>query len=183
MLKACALVSSLSTPLLVAGCMSLPPGETAVTPGTSVASWQMPWQLDPIWPQSVAHGETTTRTYVPGTGYVRGTPTALASVGRPLPKGPEPNHTVETCRQTVAGEAAKFGARQVEAASAGRESIDAKGNYVAPVLIRVNYLRGGHYEVREAVMTCIVDRNEKIVDAYAAGSRHRVEIDAGKADG
>jgi hypothetical protein len=117
------------------------------------------------------------------TGYVRGTPTALASIGRPLPAGPEPNHTVETCRQTVAGEAEKLGARQVEAASAGRERIDAKGNYVAPVLIRVNYLRGGRYEVREAVLTCIVDHNEKIVDAYAAGSRRHAEIGAGNTNG
>ncbi len=173
MLKFMTILPGLALPLLVGGCYSVSPEGQVQPPNSSVASWQMPWQLDPISRQSVARGERIARAYVPGTGYVRGTRQALASVGHELPVGPGPNRTVETCRQTVAGEAEKIGAKQVEAVSAGPEHVDAKGHYVAPVLIRVNYARHGGHEVREAVLTCIVDQNDKIVDAFA-GSRRRV---------
>jgi len=39
--------------------------------------------------------------------------------------------------------------------------------FLGPVLLRVNYRRGGAYEIRLSALTCIVDRHNKIVDAYS----------------
>lgn len=168
MLKHIAILSSLSLPLFTAGCFNTASNEVS---GASVASWQMPWQLDPISRRSAAYGERIFTAYVPGAGRVRGTRQALASIGHALPQGPGPNRTVETCRRTVAGAAARYGGKQVEAASAGPDHLDAQGDYAGRVLIRVNYRRPWGYEVREAVLTCIVSPTDKIVNAYAAGSR------------
>lgn len=136
----------------------------AAAPNASAASWQMPWQISPA---SAASQAETTLVYVPQTGYVRGTPEALASLGTPLRAASGPNRTVEACREVVLSEAAKIGAREVEAVSAGPHRRDAKGRYVGPVHMRITYARLGGYEVREATMTCLVDRNGKIVDAFA----------------
>ena len=116
---------------------------------------------------SAANGEQTTYALVPQTGIVRGTPTAIAAIGRPLLASAEPNRTVTPCRDTVQGEAIKAGARDVEAVSAGAEHVDRKGHYFAPVKMRITYSSLGIYEVREATLTCIVDRQGKIVDAYS----------------
>ncbi len=165
--KHIAILSGLSLPLLTAGCFSTGSNELA---GKSVASWQMPMQLRPI--SRKTQGERIFTSKVAGVGMVRGTRQALASVGHALPQGPGPNRTVDTCRKTVAGATADYGeAKEVEAASVGPDHIDARGDYVGRVLVRVDYVRPWGYEVREAVLTCIVDPNEKIVDAYAAGSR------------
>ena len=138
-------------------------------PGTgqnpSAASCQMPRQLQPIGSGGTAEG--TVRTFLPQTGWVRGTPDAVASVGTPLEAARGPNRTVDTCRSVVESEAQKIGAREVEAVSAGRHRLNGKGQYVAPVLMRITYARPDGYEVRQARMTCIVDRQGKIVDAFA----------------
>ena len=169
MLKHIAILSGLSLPLFTAGCFDTASNQVA---GASVATWQMPSQLVPR--RSAVPGERIFSANVPGIGMVRGTRQALASIGHALPPGPGPNRTVETCRRTVAGAAARYGGRQVEAASAGPDHLDARGDYVGPVLIRINYRRPWGYDVREAVLTCVVDRNDKIVDAYAASSRRKV---------
>lgn len=136
-------------------------------PNSSAATWQMPWQLSPIASGSAANGEETTYAIVPQTGIVRGTPAAIAAIGRPLLASAEPNRTVVPCRDTVQGEARKAGARDVEAVSAGPERLDRKGQYFAPVKMRITYASLGIYEVREATLTCIVDRKGNIVDAYS----------------
>lgn len=136
-------------------------------PNTSAATWQMPWQLSPMTAASEARGEEGILVYVPQTGYVRGTRTALASLGSPLQKASGPNRTVEACRSVVQSEATKIGARDVEAVSAGAHRRNSKGQYVAPVHMRITYARLGGYEVRDALLTCIVDAKGKIVDAFA----------------
>lgn len=132
---------------------------------TSAATWQMPWQISPITGASEQREETVPA-FVPESGFVRATPQTMASIGKPLEPRPGPNFTVETCRDTVLSEAKKVGARDVEAVSAGAHHRDAKGNYVAPVLIRITYASLITYSVREATLTCIVDRDRKIVDAF-----------------
>lgn len=134
-------------------------------PNSSAATWRMPWQISPITVASQQR-EDTVLAFVPETGFVRATPRTMASVGQPLAPQPGPNFTVEACRDTVAAEAKKVGARDVEAVSAGAQRRDAKGNYVAPVLVRITYASSMSYEVREATLTCIVDRKRKIVDAF-----------------
>lgn len=135
-------------------------------PNSSAASWQMPWQLSPSNPFSTAKGDETILVWVPETGYVQGTPTVLASLGKPLQEAPGPNRTVAPCRDVVLGEADKVGAREVEAVSAGPQKHDRKGHIFAPVHMRITYAKLGSYEVRDATLTCIIDRKGKIVDAY-----------------
>lgn len=134
-------------------------------PGTSVPTWHMPWQLNPISKSSPGR-ERIFKAYVKGTGTVRGTRTALRSIGHPLPRARGLNRTVRACSAVVSSEARKIGGKQIEAASAGRDHVNAKGHYVGNVLFRINYRRHHHYEVREAMLTCVVDRHLKIVDAF-----------------
>jgi hypothetical protein len=136
-------------------------------PNTSAATWRMPWQVSPVSAASQAQGEQTIVSWVPETGYVRGTPRALASLGTPLRAVPGPNRTVDACRGVVESEAMKIGARTVEAASAGPHRRNAQGHYAAPVRMRITYAMPGGFEVREATMTCIVDARGNIVDARA----------------
>ena len=79
---------------------------------------------------------------------------------------PGPNRTVEPCRAMVQVEAKRLGARALEAVSAGPHRRNPKGEWVAPVRMRVTYPRPDGYEVKEATMTCIVDRENKIVEAF-----------------
>ena len=136
-------------------------------PNSSAAAWQMPWQILPLGAAPEQASETIVLSFVPQTGFVRGTAAALASLGRPLEAAGGPNRTVDTCRQTVWSEASKSGAKEVEAVSAGAEQRSRKGDYFAPVRMRVTYQRPSGWEVRESTLTCIVDQRGKIVDAYA----------------
>ena len=140
--------------------------DAPAAPDTSAATWQMPWQIAPIGPASAAAGEQTIMSMVPGTGLVKGTTTALQSIGQPLPVVPGRNRTVDTCRATVMSEAGKAGMKQVEAVSAGADKTDKKGDYFAPVRFRITYETPMMYEVREATMICVVNRKGAIVDAY-----------------
>ena len=153
-----ALISALAGPALAQ--------DAAAAPDTSAATWQMPWQIAPIGPASAAAGEQTIMSLVPGTGLVKGTYTALQSIGQPLPEVPGRNRTVDTCRAVVMSEAGKAGMKQVEAVSAGADKTDKKGDYFAPVRFRITYDRPMMYEVREATMICVVNRKGAIVDAY-----------------
>ena len=144
----------------------VPAVQARPAPNSSAAAWQMPWQLMPLGAAPEQDGETIVLSYVPQLGFVRGTSSTLASIGRPLATRDGPNRTVETCRQTVWSEASKSGATEVEAVSAGIEQRDRKGDFFAPVRMRVTYQRPSGWEVRESTLTCIVDRGGKIVDAY-----------------
>lgn len=139
----------------------------AEPPDTSAASWQMPWQISPATSASKAQGEETVLAYVPNTGYVRGRPEVVASIGTPMTPAPGTNRTVEACRDVVESEASKIGAREVEAASAGPHRRNRRGHYEGPVRMRITYATSNGFEVREATMTCIVDARGKIVDAKA----------------
>lgn len=142
------------------------PQAVAQAPSSSAATWQMPWEIMPLGAAPEGAGEAIILSWVPQTGMVRGTSAALAGLGRPLEPMPGPNRTVDTCRDVVSGEATKSGAREVEAVSAGQERRDRKGDYFAPVRMRITYNRPSGWEVREATLTCIVDKRGKIVDAY-----------------
>jgi hypothetical protein len=125
------------------------------------ATWQ---QLLVATREPQAQDEKSVLAYYPQIGFVRGTRTVLARLGIPLEPAPGPNRTVEACREAVWREAAKLGARDIEAVSAGPERRNEKGQFVGPVRLRITYykLLGG-YEVREATLTCIVDPEGKFV--------------------
>ena len=131
---------------------------------TSAAGWRMPTQISPR-EASQAGGEETVTVWVPQTGLVRGTRSAVAGLGTPLQPAPGRNRAVEACRKVVQAEAAKLGAREVEAVSAGPERRNDKGQFVGPVRVRITYARPSGTEVRTADMTCVVDAKGRIVDA------------------
>lgn len=130
----------------------------------SPASWKMPVQIAPV--SADANGEPTVLSWVPDTGFVRATPATLASFGRPLAEVAGRNRTVEACRGGVEAEAAKLGAKDVEAASGGPDRTARDGRIFAPVRVRITYARQTGYEVRETTMTCVIDRRGTLVDAY-----------------
>lgn len=126
----------------------------------------MPWQIRPIGYESGARRERIVEAFVPETGRVRGTRAAIATIGQPLRPARGRNRTVNACRATVASEAAKLGAKEVEAASAGRERRTAARHYVAPVKFRITYKVGRKYDVRFTVLRCVVDRKGALLSAY-----------------
>ncbi|WP_128560654.1 hypothetical protein [Methylobacterium crusticola] len=129
----------------------------------------MPWQLTPASQASVAQGENTIVSYVPGYGFMRGTMQALRFIYTPLPVGRGRNETVDACQTVVASAAAALGAVRVEASSAGPQTRTPEG-YVAPVAFRILYARNTgseNLEVRAGVLSCKVDRAGKILDATA----------------
>jgi len=87
----------------------------------------------------------------------------LAGHGAPLQSARGPNRTVAACREAVQAEAVKLGARSVEAVSAGPEHRNRHGQTVGPVHVRIAYEWSGSHEVREATISCVVDRSGKVV--------------------
>lgn len=159
MLRHWAIVLPLS--LSLAGCG----GATgSVRQGSAPQAWTMPPDISRS-DMAAGPDRQTYLAYSSTTGFVRGTREALASVGHPLVEAPGRNRTVEPCRVIVAAEAAKLGARQVEAVSAGPERRDSGGRTVGPVRIRITYDRPGVSEVRLATLTCVLDRRGMIVQA------------------
>ena len=136
----------------------------------------MPWQIRPIRTGARARRERIVEAFVSKTGRVRGTRAAIATIGQPLRSARGRNRTVNACRAVVASEAAKLGAKEVEAASAGRERRTAGRNYAAPVKFRITYKVGRKYDVRFTVLRCVVDRRGKLLNAYTPKPKlkHRV---------
>jgi hypothetical protein len=160
----CARLTALLTPAATTGSIRAAPAAPA---GGSASTWPMPLKLSQVTAAAVMRGESTVLVWVPRTGYVKGTPDAIASLGRPLKAVPGRNRTVEACRTVVQSEASKLGARDVEAVSAGPEDHDNQGHIFGPVAMRITYDVPGGYEVRLATLTCVVNRKGAIVDAYS----------------
>jgi hypothetical protein len=156
--RAC-LGATLVVALSIAGC-----GDTILPMRQSFAAG--PGSAGPSKSAGAGSAEETVRVWVPEAGYVRGTRDAVGAWGMPLKAAAGPNRTVEACRAMVWGEAEKLGARTVEAVSAGPHRRNLKGEWVAPVRMQVTYARPDGLEVKEATMTCIVDRENKIVEAF-----------------
>jgi hypothetical protein len=85
----------------------------------------------------------------------------------PLRSAPGPNRTVAPCLDAIALAAAQYGAREVEAASAGPQRVNSQNNLVAPVHMRVTYAPPlAAHEIREAVITCVADTEGRLLDAF-----------------
>ncbi|MCJ2095955.1 hypothetical protein MKK65_18135 [Methylobacterium sp. J-001] len=140
--------------------------EATAVPGNSPATWEKPLPLFPVGPEVAPPEEQSVLSIVPGTGLVKGTTSALDTIGQPLPETPGRNRTVETCRNTIIGKARKDGMTEVEAVSVGEDKTDKDGDYFAPVRFRITYQKPMMYEVREATMICVVDKVGNIVDTY-----------------
>ena len=118
-----------------------------------------------------AAGEQRSVAYFSQSGIMQGTPVlsgtrpVLPETGAPLQPAPGANRTVEACRGAAWAEAAKLGARSIEAVSAGPERVSGQGQVIGRVRVRITYERSGTYEVTEATMTCTVDQSGKLVSA------------------
>ncbi|AWN39605.1 hypothetical protein DK389_02495 [Methylobacterium durans] len=110
-------------------------------------------------------GGEATVSFALGAGFVRGTQATLARIGQKLEARPGRNRVTEACRQAVASEAYRDGARQVEVASAGPERRTPGGGLAAAVRVRITYDRFLGSAVREATLTCVLDRAGRIVEA------------------
>lgn len=165
MMRAPLFAAALSVALPAGGCL-----DTALRAGapdaSSPATWSAPLTLAPPFVIRDGQPNDMVLALVPGTGFVRATPTTMASIGRPLTAEPGENRTVEPCREALRPEAEKVGAQYIEAASAGPHRRDRQGHYIGAVRVRITYGQVGGYEVREATLTCVVDRSGTVVDAY-----------------
>jgi hypothetical protein len=105
--------------------------------------------------------------WVAGLGYVRGTPEALAGLQVSLEPKPGRNRIVEACRQSVEDSAAALGAVRVEVVSAGPDRAGAGGSIEGPIETRILYTGPHALEVRHATLTCVVDRQGRVLSAQA----------------
>jgi hypothetical protein len=108
--------------------------------------------------------EETVLAYIPPYDFVRDTPAALASLMYPLVPAPGRNDLVEACRAMVEKSAQEHGAARVEAVSAGPQR-RVRDGHVAPAQFRILYPGFLRSQVRQARLTCKVDRKGKVVDA------------------
>ena len=129
-------------------------------PATTAAPWSMPGRT------ALTATDEIVTTFVPARGFVRGTRAALAELGQPLTPAPGVNR-IQACRAAVRAEAEKLGAREVEAVSAGPDQRNDKGQLVGPMRVRIIYAHGLGFDVRDATMTCVVDRHGKVVGSLA----------------
>lgn len=144
---------------------------------TSVAGWPMPWQISRV-NATALRSEDIVTAWVWGKGLVRGTPTAIAGIGKPLPSASGPNRTASACAQQVQSAATKANAASVEWASASREHRLKDGNYFGIAEFRITYPTSLGYDVRDQPLVCVTKPDGTIVDAYMADSRDAVETES-----
>lgn len=96
---------------------------------------------------------------------------ALAAAQAPLaasdpaarPTDPRLASLVEACRAAAWGEATKLGAVAIAAVLAGEATTDRAGRTTAPVRIRIAYPGFVTWDMKEAIVTCTIDKAGRIV--------------------
>lgn len=124
----------------------------------------LPWELTPASTASEAQGEVTVVGHSTELGYVRGTRMALDNFHKPMtPFEGRSSRVVEPCREAAEVQARQLGALWVEAALAGPE-VRTRSTTTAPVFVRVLYRQANGHEVRQAQVSCTIDRSGRLVD-------------------
>jgi hypothetical protein len=133
---------------------------TAAGAAPRPASLALPASLAPAVPTL---GSSEASTYREGVGWIRGTQAALNALQQPL-TGARGARTkiVAACRDAIVPAAVAQGASEVDAAGTARARRGRNGT-VAPIEVRVVYKGIGSQEVRQASVTCELDRAGQVV--------------------
>lgn len=123
---------------------------TTVLATSSVANISFPEQL---WPSENEAGND---------GWFR----SIYLLNPLRPKPGTPLSVVQSCRNALVPGASRYGATQVDVASAGRITRLKDGSLSAPVEARVVFRRGDRVQVRQARVTCRLDAKSRMVTIF-----------------
>ena len=143
----------------------------------SVAGWPMPWQISRV-NATALRSEDIVTAWVWGKGFVRGTPAAIASIGKPLPNAAGPNRTAAPCAEQIKSAAANARAASMEWAPASREYRLKNGNYFGVVEFRITYPTSTGYDIRNQPLVCVTTADGTVLDAYMAENKDAVETES-----
>jgi hypothetical protein len=117
--------------------------------------------------------------YREGMGFIRGTRAAVAAYQQPLPDLANRDVAAATaCRDALVPAATALGASDVLAGGAGPSRRNRGGTSV-PLEMRILYKGPVGYEVRQATVTCDLDRTGQVVavtDLTSAGTAMRTAV-------
>ena len=150
------------------GSLSVPPAKPATPPTSFAAPLALPASLAPAMPTL---GSNELSVYREGLGWMRGTQAALNAVQQPLTgaRGARPE-IVAACREAIVPAAVASGASEVHAAGTARPRKGRNGR-VAPLEVRILYKGMATTEVRQASITCELDRAGQVVALSDAGAQ------------
>ena len=94
------------------------------------------------------------------TGSLQGEPQSPTPL---FPMAGVPGEAVNACRDSIAAAASSLGAVEVEVASAGEASGLLNGMTSTPIEARIVYEQAGDVQVREALITCQLDDQGRVV--------------------
>lgn len=135
------------------------PIQAAPAASSRPASLALPASLAPTSPTL---GSAEPSIYREGVGWIRGTQAALNALQQPLSgaRGARAD-IVAACRDAIIPAAVAGGASEVYAAGTARPQRDRTGT-VAPLDVRILYKGVASYEVRQAGVTCELDRTGQV---------------------
>ena len=153
------------------GSLSAQPAKQAAALMPSAASMALPASLAPTMPTL---GSNELSTYREGVGWLRGTQAALNAMQQPLTgaRGARPE-IVAACREAIVPAAVASGATEVYAAGTARAR-KGRNRRVAPIEVRILYKGVAATEVRQASLTCTLNREGQVVALSDAGAQPRL---------
>ena len=84
-------------------------------------------------------------------------------MGPLITQGGVPPQIIQGCRHALIETARPYGAVQVDVVSAGWARQDQNGEVVAPVDVKVTYMRSGARQIRQARISCQLDAQRKVL--------------------
>ncbi|HKH96846.1 MAG TPA: hypothetical protein VKA39_10020 [Beijerinckiaceae bacterium] len=149
------------------GSLSAQPAKSAAALMPSAASMALPASLAPAMPTL---GSNELSVYREGLGWMRGTQAALNAMQQPLTgaRGARPE-IVAACREAIVPAAVARGATEIYAAGTARARKAGAGR-MAPIEVRILYKGMATTEVRQASVTCELDREGQVIALSDTGA-------------
>jgi hypothetical protein len=150
------------------GSLPAQPAGSLAAPTTPAAAPALPASLAPAVPSL---GSNELSVYREGLGWMRGTQAALNAMQQPLTaaRGARPE-IVAACREAIVPAAVARGATEVYAAGTARARKGGAGR-LAPIEVRILYKGMATTEVRQASITCELDREGRVVALTDTGAQ------------